>query len=94
MAQWDTVKKDGVVVLEEFFDYYTDLSTGFDRDDHFELMIRNAWHLAGGEGWAENTSIPRHLVTDAQGNQKVVMAEGHENFTYDDNLKRFYGADL
>ena len=57
-------------------------------------MIRNAWHLAGGEGWAENTSIPRHLVTDAQGNQKVVMAEGHENFTYDDNLKRFYGADL
>ena len=29
---------------------------GIGNDDYFELMIRNAWHLSGGEGWCENTS--------------------------------------
>ncbi len=68
MVQWDTVKKDGVVMANEFVEYYNDISSSFDRDDQFELMIRNAWHLAGGEGWAENTTIPRHMVEDAKGN--------------------------
>ena len=71
MAQWDTGKKDGKVTKQEFEDYYADVSASVDRDDYFELMIRNAWHIAGGEGQSANTSIPRHLVTDAQGNQSV-----------------------
>ena len=50
LAQWDTVKKDGKVTKAEFIDYYTDVSASIDEDDYFELMIRNAWHLAGGEG--------------------------------------------
>lgn len=61
MSQWDTKKKDGVVHLDEFIDYYTDVSSSIDRDDYFELMIRNAWHLPGGEGASANTSIPREL---------------------------------
>lgn len=68
MAQWDTVEKDGKITKEEFIDYYTDVSASIDEDDYFELMIRNAWHIAGGEGQSANTTIPRHLVTDAQGN--------------------------
>jgi Ca2+-binding EF-hand superfamily protein len=71
MAQWDTVEKDGKITKEEFIDYYTDVSASIDEDDYFELMIRNAWHIAGGEGQSANTTIPRHLVTDAQGNQSV-----------------------
>jgi hypothetical protein len=61
MKQWDTVKRDGTVTLDEFEEYYKDVSASIDQDDYFELMIRNAWHLAGGKGQYENTSIPREL---------------------------------
>ena len=50
MAQWDTVTKDGKVTLEEFIEYYNDVSASIDEDDYFELMMRNAWHIACGEG--------------------------------------------
>ena len=50
MSQWDTVVKDGKVTLEEFEEYYNDVSASIDEDDYFELMMRNAWHIAGGEG--------------------------------------------
>lgn len=50
LAQWDTLNKDGIVTLAEFEDYYKDVSASIDDDDYFELMIRNAWHIAGGEG--------------------------------------------
>lgn len=94
MAQWDTKQRDGKVSFDEFVEYYTDVSASIDEDDYFELMMRNAWHIAGGEGASANTSIPRHLVTDAQGNQSVQMMKGSENFSYDKNASRFYGADL
>ena len=94
MAQWDTKQRDGKVTIEEFEEYYADVSASIDEDDYFELMMRNAWHIAGGEGQSANTSIPRHLVTDAQGNQRVEMLAGSENFSYDKNASRFYGADI
>ena len=94
MRQWDTIKRDGKVTREEFEDYYKDISASIDKDDYFELSIRNAWHLAGGEGWCENTSIPRELQIGADGSQKVVMSKGHETFSYDQNAKRFWGADV
>ena len=50
MGVWETHRKDGIVTIEEFEDYYKDISASIDRDDYFELMIRNAWHIAGGEG--------------------------------------------
>lgn len=56
------------MTLEEFEDYYKDISCSIDNDDYFELMIRNAWHIAGGEGWCENTTIKRYLETDENGN--------------------------
>lgn len=62
LGQWDTIKKDGIVSPDEFIEYYRDVSASIDEDDYFELMIRNAWHIAGGEGWCENTTIRRELV--------------------------------
>jgi len=83
MAQWDTCVKDGKVSFEEFCGYYDDVSASIDEDDYFELMMRNAWHIAGGEGQSANTSIPRHLVTGADGKQRVEMVKGSENFNYE-----------
>ena len=39
--------RDGIVTWIEFLDYYKDISVGIDRDDYFELMMRNAWHISG-----------------------------------------------
>ena len=53
-----------------------------DTDDYFELMMRNAWHLAGGTGWCENTANLRVLVTHADGSKTV------ETVNQDLGLKR------
>jgi Ca2+-binding EF-hand superfamily protein len=64
--------KDGEVTQEEFINYYANLSASIDNDQYFELMMRNAWHIAGGEGAATNSSNLRVKVTDSQGYEKVV----------------------
>jgi len=69
--QWDTADKDGVVTRDEFVDYYRNCSASIDDDDYFELMIRNAWHISGGEGWCANTSCRRVLVTHDDLSQEV-----------------------
>ena len=63
--------KDGKVTEEEFMLYYTNIGAGIDNDDYFELMIRNAWHISGGEGWCANSSNRRVLVTNSDGSQSV-----------------------
>ena len=94
MGQWDTINRDGIVTLEEFCDYYKDVSASIDRDDEFELMIRNAWHISGGEGWCENTSIPRELQIGPDGKQRVVMAAGHEDFKYEPGMSKGWGGEI
>ena len=47
------------------------MSASIDLDDYFELMIRNAWHIPGGEGWCANTANKRVLVTHPDGSQTV-----------------------
>jgi hypothetical protein len=51
------------------------LSAGIDNDDYFALMIRNAWHISGGEGAAQNSSNLRVLVTYGDGSQEVVEVQ-------------------
>jgi Ca2+-binding EF-hand superfamily protein len=64
-------EKDGKVTRNEFQNYYANVSSSIDDDDYFELMIRNAWHISGGEGWCANSSNRRVLVTHANGRQTV-----------------------
>ena len=71
---WDK-SRDGIVTWTEFLDYYKDISVGIDRDDYFELMMRNAWHISGGEGAAQNTTCLRVLVTHLDGSQTIEEVE-------------------
>ncbi len=68
-------EKDGMVTRNEFENYYSNISASIDNEDYFELMIRNAWHIAGGEGQAANSTNQRVMITDASGNQKIVVVE-------------------
>ncbi len=45
MKKWDTQEQDGIVTLEEFIEYFKDVSASIDRDDYFELMMKQAWKL-------------------------------------------------
>jgi hypothetical protein len=47
-------KKDGIVTLNEFMDYYSNVSSSIDDDEYFKLMITNAWNLDNksyGKAW-------------------------------------------
>lgn len=60
------------VTWAEFLDYYKGISIGIDDNQYFELMMRNAWHMSGGEGAAANSSCRRVLVVHSDGVQEVV----------------------
>lgn len=62
---------DGVVTFDEFCKYYGSVSASVDDDEYFELMIRNVWHISGGEGWCANTTCKRVLVVQEDGTQSV-----------------------
>lgn len=43
------------MTLDEFIDYYRNVSCSVDNDEYFELIVRNAWNLDNrsyGKGWA------------------------------------------
>ena len=72
------------VTPAEFCRYYGNISASIDDDDYFELMIRNAWHISGGEGWCANTSCRRVLVTHADGSQTVEEIQNDLGITAED----------
>ena len=76
------------VTEDDFLRYYANLSASVDDDDYFELMIRNAWHIAGGEGWCANTANKRVLVTNAKtGEQTVVDIESNPQYNNSNDYK-------
>lgn len=63
--------KSAIVTPEKFLAYYSNISASIDNDDYFELVLRNVWHMSGGEGQFENTTCRRLLVTHEDGSQTV-----------------------
>lgn len=45
MSLWETQKADGIVSMEEFLDYFADVSASIDSDEYFAVMMQNAWKL-------------------------------------------------
>ncbi len=57
--------RDSKVDIEEFLEYYTNISVSIDNDDYFALMMNNSWNLKG----------------DAQTYQKYDKGWGNEEAT-------------
>jgi len=74
---------DGNVTWPEFLDYYKGLSVGIDNDEYFELMMRNAWHMSGGEGAAAGTACRRVLVIHSDNSQEVVEVQNDLGMKFD-----------
>ena len=58
MSKGDSKSKkgDGMVTLNEFMDYYSNISASVDDDQYFALMMTNAWNLDNkkyGKGWGQ-----------------------------------------
>lgn len=83
ISDWDQ-NRDGKVTAEEWMDYYANISATIDNDQYFELMIRNAWHISGGKGAAQNTSCRRVLATFSDGRQRVLEIENDIGLRSDD----------
>eukprot|EP00930_Biecheleria_cincta_P035908 TRINITY_DN24661_c0_g2_i1.p1 TRINITY_DN24661_c0_g2~~TRINITY_DN24661_c0_g2_i1.p1 ORF type:complete len:535 (-),score=113.92 TRINITY_DN24661_c0_g2_i1:65-1669(-) len=78
---------DGTITFEEFAENYQWVSASIDDDDYFELMMRNAWHITGGEGWCANTSNLRVLVKHLNAPDEVVCVENDLGLPRDPALK-------
>jgi hypothetical protein len=47
--------RDGKITLEEWFEYYNNVSMSIDEDKYFETMMNSTWNLKGDrvtkKGW-------------------------------------------
>ena len=64
--------RPGVVTWESFSEYYANVSATVDGDEYFELLVRNAWHLAGDVPYvATDTADDGDNGIDGHGNEST-----------------------
>jgi len=43
LKDWDHVQWKKTVTVEDFEDYYSDISPSIIKDDYFDSIVRNSW---------------------------------------------------
>lgn len=72
IEDWEPCAAPDDRISEELFgEYYRDLSAGIADDPYFSLLVRNPWHVSGGEGPGANTSCRRVAVVHTDGRESV-----------------------
>jgi len=64
-------ENDGRVTVEEFIEYYKNISCSIDDDSYFSLMMNNSWNIKGDatpykkfeKGWANEDAKPKEQPT-------------------------------
>lgn len=65
--------------MDEFIEYYTNVSASLDNDEYFALMMNNSWNLSGNantynkyeKGWA----------TESPEKKNQLAGETHKGYT-------------
>lgn len=94
MEQWDTVKKDGIVTLVEFEDYYTDISVSIDRDDTFESLLRDSWRTPEPKAKVQEYNRVEYKPEYTSDYKREVKEEHKpttEKAMFEDDQIRFFG---
>ena len=76
-------QSDGRVTLEEFTEYYKNISSSIDNDDYFALMMNNSWNIKGDaspyqkyeKGWANEDAKPKQSA-ELRHKAQVVQRSG------------------
>lgn len=77
-------KSDGKVTLDEFIEYYTNISANIDNDAYFDLMMTNAWNIDG----KNNTDSLAYA-----GSQRKVTAVSARDMWRQDFHRNLFGTD-
>jgi len=73
---WDR-NSDEMVSHGEFMEYYRDISAGLPDDEHFEMVIRNSWHLF--DAYVPPVTGYDVIVTFKQGGSQRVHVDNDAN---------------
>jgi len=44
-GKWFKPDFDTVITWDDFLDFYKDVSSSVDRDEYFDLLLKNTWKL-------------------------------------------------
>ena len=83
-------KPDGKVTMEEFEEYYANVSASIDTDEYFELMMKNAWKLdeaakVYNKGWRRDEEAKAPKATPPAGLGRSPYKRGQGNASSIDN---------
>jgi hypothetical protein len=77
-------KSDGMVTMDEFIEYYTNISCNIDNDAYFDLMMTNAWNI---DGKNNTDNLPY------AGSQRKVTAVSARDVWRQDHHRNLFGTD-
>ncbi len=77
-------QSDGKVSVEEFIEYYTNISANIDSDAYFDLMMSNAWQLDSNNNTAN---------TPFAGSSRKVTAVSAREAWRQDHHRNLFGTD-
>ena len=83
--------KDNKVTLEEFIEYYNNISCNIPNDAYFDQMISNCWSLDGGSNPASQPFAGVAKKINTVNPREAYRQDHHRNLFGTDNSTPFYG---